>query len=274
MKLKNLLFIAVIAMLFTACAEVDPGYEGFYYYQYGGGVDRTTAVKEGTHACAIWNSIEQINVRQQSISYDDVPLKDMNQVVLTVDFACGIVAIPGQTANLYMLHGEEGEYQRGFVADMLLSTVKDVFGKYTYQEILGEKRNKVEDDIALILQTKFEGNFLEYRYFEVKDVQPPTEIQTAITLKESQDERNLYAQKLKLENTYIADAQIEKARGDSASKVIRAAGEAQEIKIKQEQLRKSPDYINYIRAEKWDGTYGNNNVYGATVLPTREISGR
>jgi len=48
-----------------------------------------------------------------------------------------------------------------------------------------------------------------------------------------------------------ANKKIAEARGDSASKVISAAGEAEAIKLKQQQV--TPTYVEYIKATNWDG---------------------
>ena len=64
-----------------------------------------------------------------------------------------------------------------------------------------------------------------------------------------------------------ANKEIALARGDSASKVIRAMAAAKEIAVKQEALQKSPQYIELVRAEKWNGVYPSTMLGGgATTL--------
>ena len=46
---------------------------------------------------------------------------------------------------------------------------------------------------------------------------------------------------------------METAKGDSAKAIINATAEAEAIKIKQQQLRQSTQYIEYLKAQKWDG---------------------
>lgn len=48
-----------------------------------------------------------------------------------------------------------------------------------------------------------------------------------------------------------ANKKVAEARGDSASKVISAAGEAEAIKLKQQQV--TAVYVEYIKATNWDG---------------------
>src|SRR5580700_10681090 len=55
----------------------------------------------------------------------------------------------------------------------------------------------------------------------------------------------------------IAEANklVATARGDSAAKVINALADAEVIKLKQAALTSSPQYIELVRAEKWNGVY-------------------
>lgn len=62
------------------------------------------------------------------------------------------------------------------------------------------------------------------------------------------------AERVKMElQSSIANAEkdIAKARGDSASNVIRAAGEAEAVRRIQSVL--SPEYVDYIKANRWNG---------------------
>ena len=75
----------------------------------------------------------------------------------------------------------------------------------------------------------------------------------AVGNKETQKQKNLTAEQKQQEQIYLASAKIETAKGDSAKVVIKANAEAQSIKIKQKQLRQSPQYIEYLKAVQWDG---------------------
>ena len=81
----------------------------------------------------------------------------------------------------------------------------------------------------------------------------PQNIATEITNKETQKQKNLTAEQKKQEQEYLAAAKIATAKGDSAKTIIRATAEAQSIKIKQQQLKSSSQYIEYLKAQKWDG---------------------
>jgi len=60
--------------------------------------------------------------------------------------------------------------------------------------------------------------------------------------------------KMQLQSS-IAEANklIATAKGDSTVRVINALAEAKEITVKQEALRQSPQYIELVKAQKWNG---------------------
>ena len=70
---------------------------------------------------------------------------------------------------------------------------------------------------------------------------------------ENQEIIKKMAEQKKQEQEYLAAAKIATAKGDSAKTIIRATAEAQSIKIKQQQLKSSSQYIEYLKAQKWDG---------------------
>ena len=126
-------------------------------------------------------------------------------------------------------------------------------GRYTYQEVYSTKREALEGEVEEILIDDFKGNYIVFHYVEIADVNLPSNIAKEITNKETQKQKNLTAQQKQQEQVYLAAAKMETAKGDSAKVVIRANAEAQSIKIKQKQLRQSPQYIEYLKAKQWNG---------------------
>jgi regulator of protease activity HflC (stomatin/prohibitin superfamily) len=61
-----------------------------------------------------------------------------------------------------------------------------------------------------------------------------------------------------------ANKEIAKARGDSSVKVITALGEAEAVKKIQQVL--SPTYVEYIRANKWDGKLPTTTLGSSSTL--------
>ena len=66
--------------------------------------------------------------------------------------------------------------------------------------------------------------------------------------------------------TVTANKQIAKAKGDSATKVINAMGEAEAVRKIQQAL--TPTYVEYIKATRWNGVQPTTIVGGgaSTIL--------
>jgi prohibitin 1 len=194
----------------------------------------------------------------------------------------------GQTPKLHLKHGpsievydnETGKLVEvtggyvNFIDDKVKGAIKDVVGRYTYEEVYSTKREALEGEIEDILKKDFGGNFVQLHYVEISDVNLPTSIQNEITAKETQKQKNMKSELMKIEEKNLADAKIEKARGDS-SLVISAQFKALAIKKEAEQLKANPSYIDYIKwkgyAEGQGSPYGSGNVFGTGTGILKEI---
>lgn len=240
---------AIIA-LFMSWEDVDPGEEGFLYSPYGGGVNQETSYSEGTFFIAPWNDIITYNIRQQSRNYES-QVMDKNGTEIGLVVGVNYHAEKGKTAKLHLLHGEA--YAESFVDKKVKGAIKDVIGRYTYIEIYSTKREAIEKEIEEILTEDFEGNYVAMDFVEIADVNLPKNIATEITVKETQKQKNYTSELMKIEQKNLADAKVATARGDSLALIINSSAEANAIEIKQKQLRQSPQYIEYMKAKKWDG---------------------
>lgn len=255
--------LILLILFFMSWTDVEPGEQGFVYRPYGGGVDKTQTYDEGTIFIAPWNEMITYNIRQQSKTYTS-EVMDINGTDISVKIAVNYSAMKGKTAKLHLKHGPG---YITFIDDKAKGAIKDVIGRYTYEQVYSSKREALEGEIENILKTDFEGNYLTLHYVEIADVNLPPNIAQEITNKETQKQRNLTAKEKQKEQEYLANARIEKARGDS-SLVISARFNAEAIQLEARQISQNPQYIELKKWEKWDGVgspYGEGNVFGSGV---------
>lgn len=253
-------FIAIIIFL-NSWTDVEPGEEGFVYEPYGGGVDTSYTYSEGTHFIAPWNEMISYNTLQQSRDYNQ-QVMDKNGTDIGLDVAINYHASKGNTSKLHLLHGVN--YAESFIDKKVKGAIKDVIGRYTYVEVYSTKRESLEQEIEKIIEKDFKGNYIELDFAEIADVNLPDNIAIEITNKETQKQRNQTAKEKQKEQEYLANARIEKARGDSAL-IISAKFNADAIRLEAEQIAKNPQYIELKKWEKWNGEgspYGEGNVFG------------
>ena len=252
-------------IFFMSWQDVDPGEEGFIYRPYGKGVETDISYNEGTQFIAPWNEIITYNVLVQSRNYDS-QVMDKNGTDIGVVIAVNYHAIKGKTALLHLKHGKG--FAESFIDKKAKGAIKDVIGRYTYVEAYSTKREILEQEIEAILMSDFDSNYVALDFVEIADINLPQNIAIEITNKETQKQRNQTAKEKQKEEEYLANARIEKARGDS-SLVVSARFKAEAISLEAEQISKNPQYIELKKWESWDGNgspYGTGNVFGDNAI--------
>ena len=252
-------------IFFMSWQDVDPGEEGFIYRPYGKGVETDISYNEGTQFIAPWNEIITYNVLVQSRNYDS-QVMDKNGTDIGVVIAVNYHAVKGKTALLHLKHGKG--FAESFIDKKAKGAIKDVIGRYTYVEAYSTKREILEQEIEAILMSDFDSNYVALDFVEIADINLPQNIAVEITNKETQKQRNQTAKEKQKEEEYLANARIEKARGDS-SLVVSARFKAEAISLEAEQISKNPQYIELKKWENWDGNgspYGTGNVFGDNAI--------
>ena len=258
-------FVLIILVIFAkSFTSVNPGEEGFVYRPFGNGVDTTNSYAEGTIFILPWNEMITYNLLQQTKTYKSTVM-DKNGTDITVEISVNYAVRKGKSAKLHL---QWGVNYVTFIDDKSQGAIKDVIGKYTYEEVYSTKRNVLEGELITALKEEFGENNLTLAYVEIKDVDLPSNIAQEIVNKETQKQRNFTAKEKQKEQEYLANARIEKARGDS-SLVVSARFKSEAIKLEAEQIGKNPQYIELKKWENWDGKgspYGSGNVFGDKAI--------
>ena len=256
--------IILVIVFFMSWTDINPGEEGFIYRPYGGGIDQETYYSEGTYLIAPWNEMITYNTLQQSREYSS-KVMEKNGMEIGIDVTINYNPMKGGTARLHLKHGKS--YESSYIDAKVRGVIKDVIGRYEYEEIYSTKRESLETEMDNMFESEFPDNFITYNFCEIADVNLPENVKTAITEKETQKQRNQKAKELELEQVYLANAEVQKAEGEKKAAILRAEGKAEEIRLVQSQLAKSPNYVELV---KWKGysegkgsPYGENNVFGA-----------
>ena len=256
--------VILLSLFFMSWKDVNPGEEGFIYRPYTGGIEQNAVYTEGTVFIAPWNEMITYNILQQSRNYSS-KVMEKNGMEIGIDVTINYNPMQNNTAKLHLKHGKA--FESSFIDAKVRGVIKDVIGRYTYEEIYSTKREALETEMDTIFQSEFPANFISYNFCEIADVNLPENVKVAITEKETQKQRNQKAKELEEEQQYLANAEIMKAEGEKKAAILRAQGRAEEIRLVQQQLTRSPNYIELV---KWKGyadgkgsPYGQDNVFGA-----------
>lgn len=140
------------------------------------------------------------------------------------------------------------EIEQGWLKNAIIGAVNDVSNTWEVDSIFGH-RQQFENAIVA------ECNLRLSKWFSISqlrtNITPPDALQDAIISKtrsiqqaEAEEQRAIAAEA-------VGRRKIAEARADSAETIINASATALSMQLKQEKL--TPMYIEFLKAQKWDG---------------------
>ena len=204
--------------------------------------------------------IKEFPVTQQHIDYEETSIITRGgfQAIIKPSFNWSVN--PGNAADMYQnLKQDVDQIKDTWLKNAIIGAVNDIANLYTVDSIFNH-RAEFEADIVK------ECNKRVSKWFNVSQLRtnivPPKEITQAINAKTAAVQEAQAAIQQKIVAEAQAQTQIAKAKGDSAQAVISASGRAEAVKKEQQYL--TPMYIEYIRAQRWDGKYPTTILGGNT----------
>lgn len=254
-------FVLALMLLTFGCTSVDNGERGVVYKPYDGGLDAKKTYDEGVYFgfSWMWNDMIVYVVRQQTMNIK-VSLLDKNSMAVGMSASIMLRPIP---EKIGFLHEEKGEdYLKTYCKPVAEGVLKDIVGSYSASELVTSDRQEAQTKIKNMLIELYAKNHISCDDVIIRDIDLPKQIVDAITAKQVQDEQNLMSEKKKVQEENLAAAAIAKAKGEAEVKVLGAAAEARYIRELQSALASSPQYVELKKVERWDGTFGTNNIFG------------
>jgi len=273
-NLFKIIGLAVIAlglliggvMLYKSVNDIDPGHKAVVFYKWGEGLDTETVYGEGIQLILPWNELIIYDVRQRNV---DLTLNVLDKNGLEVGVDVSILYRPS-ALSIGKLHNKIGrDFENRVVVPRTRSAGREVTGQFDAEELYSSKRDQLQTQIEDVLRVKFVEEYIDLVDVLIRDVNLPTVIKKAIQNKQEQEQKNELAEKLEAEATSVAAAAIAKSEGVKQSKILEAQGEAEGIRLLQEQLNKSPQYTELIKVQAFashgKSWYGDNNIFGSNA---------
>jgi regulator of protease activity HflC (stomatin/prohibitin superfamily) len=174
--------VVIILLLFGSrmFLIIDAGERGVIFRPYTSGLDRENIFGEGFHVVAPWNKMYVYTVREQQRE-EQMDLLDKNGLSVNVDITVRFNPIFDKTPLLHERFGIN--YINVLVVPEVRSTVRQVAGRYTAEEIYSTKRQQVEG--AIIEETKktLGANYIDMRALLIRSINLPAQIKGAIESK-------------------------------------------------------------------------------------------
>jgi regulator of protease activity HflC (stomatin/prohibitin superfamily) len=249
----GILFLSILVALLQpfAIERIDAGNKGLKVNLTGS--ERGVAKYQYKTGWVVYNDwteqVKEFPLFQQHIEYD------AQQVITKGGFAATIKpsfnyslredAIGEMFVNLRL---DIKEVEQGWLKNAIVSSVNDVANRWEVDAIFN-KREEFESAIIV------ECNKRVSKWFTVSQLRtniiPPKSLQQAIEGKTKAVQEAQAAQQRTLVAQAEAFEKIAIARGDSAKSVIDAQASALTMKLKQKEI--TPLYVEFLKAQKWDG---------------------
>lgn len=254
--IRNAIIIAVVGLIVGflqpySFEKVDNGYKGLKISLVGSQRGVTNyQYKTGWVVYNVWTEqLKEFPLYQQHIEYDDQQVITKGGFPATIkptfNYSLKEQSIGDMFVNLRL---DIKEIEQGWLKNAIIGAVNDVANTWEIDSIF-EHRQSFEASIVT------ECNKRLTKWFNVSqlrtNITPPEALQEAIIAKTKAIQQAEASEQQALTAIAEGKRKVAVARADSAELIINASAAAMSIKIKQNQL--TPMYIEYLKAQAWDG---------------------
>lgn len=246
--MKQLIFALLTIFMVTSCTTVESGHKGVEV-SWGGETNLKQVYAEGMNSGFhwVWDNMVEYDVRERT-AVKKFQFNDKNNMLTGVELALDYNLDPEKVNILHVKVGQENVEVK--ILKTLKSAAKEVVPQYTASELNLTKRNEAEQKISTILENELPDFYVQFARVQLTDVDIPSKIAEAAEATAKQQELN----KLALEKAQEAENNFLAAEWDAKTKDI--LSKPAMLKLKELELQE-----NWI--DKWNGSFGNNNVFGA-----------
>ena len=190
------------------------------FYKFGSkGLDKENVITPGFGFKAPWNDLYKFDITDNLVE-ETIDVLDGSGLSINVDVTMNFHLSYDSVGEIYETY--QFDYLRRLVRPVFRSTVRDVMGRYTAEEIYSTKRAEVE---SLIQEEASEvllkpGNNIVMKSLLIRSITLPAQIKSAIENKLQQEQEALaYQYRLEREKSEAERKRIE-AKGEADANII------------------------------------------------------
>lgn len=200
---------------------IEAGERGVIFRPYTSGLDKENIYGEGFHIIAPWNEMYVYNVREQQRD-ETMDVLDKNGLSINVDVT---VRFNPTFDKIGFLHQQFGvNFINVLVIPEVRSSVRQVAGRYSAEEIYSTKRAEVEQTIKDETRKVLGENYIAMKALLIRSINLPEQIKSAIESKLQQEQEALaYEFRLQREESEAERRRIEAEGIANYNRIINAS---------------------------------------------------
>jgi regulator of protease activity HflC (stomatin/prohibitin superfamily) len=209
-------FFVILGLSSSLFFTIEPSQKAIIFYKFGQGLDRDNVIGEGTHMKAPWNDLFVYSINETS-SDENMDVLDKNGLSIHVDVSVRYSPMPDKIGYIHQkfYRSSTDDYIRVLVIPEVRSTVRQVMGRYTAEEIYSTKRAEVETAIRTETEKILLKDHVNTSAVLIRSIVLPAQIKAAIENKLQQEQEALAYQ-----------FRLDKEKSEAERKRIAAEGEA------------------------------------------------
>jgi regulator of protease activity HflC (stomatin/prohibitin superfamily) len=240
-------FVVIIVVMFESVVVVEAGHRGVVLYV---GAVENRVLGEGIHFIIPFaEQVVPLEVRTlKYVANAAAASNDLQEVQTTI--ALNYHISPDKANIIYQQLGDD--YADRIIAPTIQESVKASVAKFNAEELI-TKRATAKAVIAETIANTLSGRNIVVETVFITDFSFSPEFAKQIESKVVAYQKYLTEQNNLLAVKVIANQTVVQAQASARSNVARANGESQAIKIITSQLKQSPEYLQWLSINKWNG---------------------
>jgi len=232
----SVFFVIAVIFVFSLFTIIPTGHTGVVLKM--GAVDETV-LSEGFHFKAPF--VEKIVVMNNQTVKTEAESSAASRDMQTITSTIAVNYHVDKASSPYIYSNIGLNYDSVVVAPAIQESFKAVTSRYTAEELI-TKRQTISQEIKEVLHEKLNPYGIVVDMFNIVNLDFSAEFNAAIEAKQTAQQEALKAEQ-----------DLIRIQVEAQQKIAQAQAEAESIRLIQETLKTSPEYIEYIKWSKWNG---------------------
>ncbi|MDK2893099.1 prohibitin family protein [Methanohalophilus sp.] len=254
--------LIVISVLYGSIfVSIGAGEVGVKFSQFGGVQD--DELGEGLHIVPPWVTVTKYSVRSEVytmsgkategevVGDDQITALTSEGLTLGMDITVRYRLMADEASSIHQRLGVN--YAEKIIRPTIKSEIRSVVSGRTALEVYGEQRELVASQMKDRMELALKDDGIIVEEVLLRNVKLPERVAEAIELKLQADQDAQRMVFVKQKEQLEAERKIIEANGVANSTIIRATGEAEALRILNQELSKNPDLINYKYVQMLQG---------------------
>ena len=215
-----IIFISLIVILIFSNATfltIQSGERGVLFKRFAGGLVKEKIYQPGFHVVAPWNTMFVYDVREKQIE-ESMSVLSSNGLNIKLDVTVRVNPTYDNIGNLHEKFGRE--FLSSLVRPEIRASVRKIIGRFNPEELYSTRRDEVETQIASVLDSTLNQNYVEMRAVLIRDIELPEKVRSAI-------ESKIEAEQQALKYEFI----LAQERKEAERRIIEAEAKAEANRI-------------------------------------------